>query len=98
MIRILLALVAALLLVSGLQTWRLSTARDEVAKLRSTVQALEGTLVRNSRATAAHKKALVRAQAESRASTAALERALAASPAVAEWAATPVPKEVQDAP
>lgn len=95
MTKLLLSALAALLLLLALQTWRLSGSQAEAAKLRSTVQALESTLDRNSRATAAHKKALVKAQAEATASAAALERALAASP---EWAAGSVPLEVQNAP
>lgn len=95
MTKVLLAALAALLLFSGLQTWKLSNVQAEAVKLRSTVQALESTLERNSRATAVHKKALVKAQAEAQASAQALERALAASP---EWAAGSVPLEVQNAP
>lgn len=98
MIKLLLTTLAALLLFSGLQTWRLSGSQAEAARLRYTVQALESTLARNSRASAVHRKALVTAQAEAKASAMALERAFAATPAAIEWAATPVPQEVQDAP
>lgn len=95
MTKLLLIALAGLSLLSALQTWRLSESKAEAAKLRSTVLALESTLERNSRANAVHKKLLVQAKAEAQASAVALERALAAS---AEWAATPVPQEVQDAP
>lgn len=98
MTKVLLAALAALLALSLLQTWRLSESQAEATKLRSTVQALEGTLDRNSRATAAHKRLLVKAQAEARASAVALEQALTATQATRDWAATPVPQEVQDAP
>ncbi len=98
MTRLLLIALVALLGFSGWQTWRLSASQAEATKLRSTVQALESTLERNSRATAVHKKLLVKAQAEARASAMALEQALTATQAVRDWAATPVPQEVQDAP
>lgn len=94
----LLAFLLALATLSWVQTWRLSVLQGEATKLRSTVQALESTLDRNSRATAAHRKLLLQAKAEAQASAVALEQALRASPAVEEWAATPVPPEVQNAP
>lgn len=95
MTKVLLGLLLGLVILSGLQTWRLSGSQAEATRLRSTVLVLQGTLARNSRATAAHKKLLVKAQAEATASAQALERALVASP---EWTAGSVPKEVQDAP
>lgn len=95
MTKVLLAAMTVLLLFLGVQTWRLYTVQAEAVKLRSTVQSLAGTLDRNSRATAAYRKALVVAQAKAIASAAALERALAASP---EWSAGSVPLEVQNAP
>jgi hypothetical protein len=93
--KIVLTLLALAVACSVLQTWRLSESQAAEAKLRSTVQVLEVTLDRNSRATAVHRKALVQAQAKALAASQALERALAASP---EWSATPVPREIQDAP
>lgn len=90
-----LALLCALL--TGLTAWtwqRLSDSRDEAARLRSSVQALEESAVRSSRAMAAYRLRQAASESTRVALAQALERALAASP---DWAATPVPPEVQDA-
>lgn len=98
MTKLLLAALAATLLLalgSNWLTWRkLSASKAEAAKLRSTVQALEESADRSSRAMAEQRRQLARAESARVAAAQALERALAASP---DWAAAPVPQEVQDA-
>jgi hypothetical protein len=95
MLRLLLALCLALLLSTCLLWQRNSSLKAEEARLRLSVQALEISAARNSRANAVHKKLLATAhEAEVKASV-VMEQALVASP---DWAATLVPQEVQDAP
>jgi histidine ammonia-lyase len=95
MLRALLVLSLALLLSTSLLWRNLSASKAEAAKLRSSVAALQASAARSSRANALRSKLLAEATAAQVESAKALERALAGSP---EWAATQVPREVQDAP
>ena len=92
---LLLAAILALALGSNWLMWqKLAASKDEAARLRSSVQALEDSADRSSRAIALWKRRAAAAEASKVRSAQALERALAASP---DWAAMPVPQEVQDA-
>lgn len=90
-----LSLVCALLIGS---TWwtlqRLSESKAEAARLRLSVQALEESAARSSRAMAVQRRRLAQSESARVAAAQALERALAESP---DWAAMPVPQGVQDA-
>lgn len=94
MTKILLALVAALLVFSGLQSWRLSESRAAVDNLHSTVQVLGTSLAQSARASRVYHRKIAQVQAQARVATESLEKALAASP---DWEATPVPPEVREA-
>jgi len=91
-----LALILAAALASNWWTWqKLTASQAEATKLRSSVQALVDSAARSTRALAEQRKRLAASEVSRVAAAQALERALAASP---DWAATPVPPEVQNAP
>lgn len=91
--------VLALVTVGSLgSTWwlwqKLTASEETAAQLRSSVQVLEQSQARSSLAIAKQRRQLEAAERNRAAAAQALERALAASP---DWAAMPVPQEVQDA-